>query len=170
MQENKELIIKTAAGGAVALILYLLGGAITVIAVLIVALLVYRYVVAANAQKEEYLRAAAYASAVAPFIVLSDNPEQSPADVQAKAAHIQAQLQASGNPYAGKLPVIVFPFSPYLGAASGAYVEFALYQQMSAKRIWEEHQSWQVVGKSVLASADYLKFMAAIAPPQTNTP
>lgn len=168
--DNKELIIKTAAGGAVALILYLLGGALTLVAVLVAGLLVYRYVVAANAQKEEYLRAAAYASAVAPFVVLSDNPEQSPADVQAKAAHIRAQLQASGNPYADKLPVIEFAFHPLMGAANGTYVEFVLYQQMSAKRIWEAHQDWQTVGRTVLSPADYLKFMAAVAPPQTSTP
>jgi len=176
--DDLKAAIPVAIGGAAAAFIWWIAGPAALAFVSIAAIGGYGYVSKVFRQREEVARAATYANAVAPYQVFSTLAEEPAAAAYDRAAHIREQLRLSGNPYAHKLPIIVFPFSAFYGAGNNPFgpqaeaIAYAKYQHDCAVKTSEEFGRWKIDGKRILSDYDYQIFLTGVLPytPQTVHP
>lgn len=92
--------------------------------------------------KEARSRAAAYANMIGPIVVGSDNPEENVYLVAEKAKAWREKLQLSGNPYADKLPIIEYPYSPMIYSVGQLSAGWSIYCKELAERQHRANLEW----------------------------
>ncbi len=92
--------------------------------------------------KEAKSRAAAYANMIGPIVVGSDNPEENVYLVQEKAKAWREKLKLSGNPYADKIPIIEYPYSPMIYSVGQLSAGWSIYCKELAERQHRANMDW----------------------------
>ncbi len=92
--------------------------------------------------KEARSRAAAYANVKAPQVIGSENPEEDIYMVAKKAELWKEKLKLSGNPYADKIPIIEFPYTPMLYATDQLSWSWDMYRRELAERQHRANLEW----------------------------
>ena len=92
--------------------------------------------------REAKSRAAAYANMIGPIVVGSDNPEENVYLVQEKAKAWRDKLRLSGNPYADKIPIIEYPYSPMIYSVGQLSAGWSIYCKELAERQHRANLEW----------------------------
>lgn len=97
-----------------------------------------------NARKleEAKARAASFANCIGPIVVGSMHPGETIEDIDARAAFWKEQLALSGNPYADKIPVIVYPYMPILVQHGQLPAGWSIYCKMLGEQQHLENIKW----------------------------
>lgn len=97
-----------------------------------------------NARKleEAKARAASFANCIGPIVVGSMHPGETIEDIDARAAFWREQLALSGNPYADKIPVIVYPYMPILVQHGQLPAGWSIYCKMLGEQQHLENIKW----------------------------
>lgn len=102
-----------------------------------------KHIIAKDAAlKEAKARAAVYANICGPVVVCSLSPEETTGEVQARAEKWKEQLKMSGNPYADKIPVVVFPFQPMLYPVGQLSIGWNIYQKEVSEKQHTANLEW----------------------------
>jgi hypothetical protein len=116
--------------------------------------------------KEARSRAAAYANMIGPIVVGSDNPEENVYLVQEKAKAWREKLKLSGNPYADKIPIIEYPYSPMIYSVGQLSAGWSIYCKELAERQHRANIEWY---EGKCPSELKALFASAVLPPvKTN--
>lgn len=97
---------------------------------------------AAQRLKEAKARAASYANCIGPVVVSSMHPNETIEQLEERANDWKEQLKLSGNPYADKIPVIVFPYNVMLVEHRQLTAGWSTYQRNVGERQHIENLKW----------------------------
>ena len=92
--------------------------------------------------RENAARLSAVMNLCAPVVVPSMWITEDILSVNARAAQMKQDLIDSGNPYAGIIPVIPFPYEPMLFQVGQLSMSWAIYQRMIGERVHMENLKW----------------------------
>lgn len=95
-----------------------------------------------QALREAKARAATYANMIGPYVMGSESPDEDIYQVAARAATFRDQLRLSGNPYADKIKVIEYPYSPVLSESNQLLGSWSIYRQTLAAVQHSENIKW----------------------------
>jgi hypothetical protein len=79
---------------------------------------------------------------IGPIVVGSDNPEENVYLVQEKAKAWREKLKLSGNPYADKIPILEYPYSPMIYSVGQLSAGWSIYCKELAERQHRANMDW----------------------------
>jgi hypothetical protein len=101
---------------------------------------------AQQALKEAKARAATYANCIGPVVVSSIHPNETLVELQARASEWREQLRLSGNPYAEKIPIVLFPYNVMLLEHGQLTAGWSTYCRTVGERQHIENLKWYESG------------------------
>ena len=109
---------------------------------LVIGYVIYKYIMDGQALEKAKANAATYANCIGPILIRSMRPNETKEELEERAEEWRQNLSLSGNPYAGIIPVVIYPYNAMLLAFGQMSSGWSIYQRMCGEKQYELDIAW----------------------------